>query len=100
LRGEWGETALHWAALLGEERLAKGLIGRTDLNSRDEKYDSSPLGWAVHGWFNLPAGNQRRQREVAALLVAAGARVEAEWLESDEVRAEPSMLAILCGKIV
>jgi hypothetical protein len=30
LRGEWGETALHWAALFGEERRARGLIARTD----------------------------------------------------------------------
>lgn len=100
LRGEWGETALHWAALLGEERLSRRLIVRTDLGLRDKKYNSSPLGWAVHGWFNPPAGNQGRQREVAALLVAAGAKVEAEWLESDEVRADPSMLTVLRGTIV
>src|SRR6516162_1010111 len=43
LRGEWAETALHWAALLGEERLAERLIARTDLSLRDEKYNSSPL---------------------------------------------------------
>ena len=36
-----------------------------------------------------------RQREVAALLVAAGARVESEWLESEQVRADPAMLAVL-----
>jgi hypothetical protein len=100
LRGEWGETALHWAALLGEERLARSLIARTDLSLKDEKYNSSPLGWAVHGWFNPPAGNQGHQREVAALLVAAGARVEVEWLESEEVRADPSMLMLLRGKMV
>jgi len=33
----------------------------------------------------------------SALLVAAGARVEAEWLESEEVRADPSMLTVLRG---
>ena len=43
------------------------------------------------------AGNRGRQREVAALLVAAGAKVEAEWLESEPVRADPKMLAILRG---
>jgi hypothetical protein len=99
LRGEWGETALHWAALLGEERLARSLIARTDLSLRDEKYNSSPLGWAVHGWFHPPAGNQGRQREVAVLLVTAGARVDAEWLESEEVRADPSLLTVLRGKM-
>jgi uncharacterized protein len=99
LCGEWGETALHWAALLGEERLARSLIARTDLTLKDEEYNSSPLGWAVHGWFNPPAGNQGRQREVAALLVAAGARVEVEWLESEEVRADSSMLTVLRSKM-
>jgi len=98
LRGEWGETALHWAALLGGERLARRLIPRTNLSLRDEKYDSSPLGWAVHGWLNPPAGNQGRQCEVAALLIAAGALVEMQWLESEKVRADPSMLAVLRGK--
>src|SRR5215471_774754 len=43
LRGEWGETALHWAALLGENRLAARLISATNVNLRDAKYDSSPL---------------------------------------------------------
>jgi hypothetical protein len=95
LRGMFGETALHWAALLGENRLAAGLIPGSDLNLRDEKYDSPPLGWAIHGCYNAPAGNQGRQREVAALLVRAGARVEPEWLESEEVRADAAMLAAL-----
>ena len=95
LRGLFGETALHWAALLGEERLAGRLIEGSDLDLKDEKYNSPPLGWAIHGCYNPPAGNQGRQREVAALLMAAGARVESEWLESDQVRADPAMLVVL-----
>jgi hypothetical protein len=98
LRGEWGETALHWAALLGEDRLAARLISGTDLNLRDAKYNSTPLGWAVHGWCNPPAGNQGHQREVTQLLVAAGAIVEARWLELQQVRADPSMVAALTHK--
>ena len=95
LLGIFGETALHWAALLGEERLARRLIEGADLNLRDAKYNSPPLGWAVHGWSNPPAGNCGRQREVAAMLVAAGARVEREWLESEKVRSDPAMVAAL-----
>jgi len=98
LRGEWGETALHWAALLGENRLAARLISATNVNLRDAKYDSSPLGWAVHGWCNPPAGNQAHQREVAELLVAAGATVEEQWLEEQQVRDDPSMVAALTRK--
>src|SRR5216683_991081 len=67
-RGLFGETALHWAALLGEERLAGRLIEGSDLNRKDEKYKSTPLGWAIHGWCNPPGGNRGKQREVAALL--------------------------------
>jgi hypothetical protein len=78
LRGLFGETALHWAALLGEDRLAGKLIEGADLNLKDEKYKSTPLGWAIHGWCDPPAGNRGRQREVVELLVAAGARVDPE----------------------
>ena len=95
LRGLFGETALHWASLLGEDRLVARLIEGSDLNLKDEKYKSSPLGWAIHGWCNPPAGNRGRQREVVVLLVAAGAIVERGLLESDSVRANPGMLAAL-----
>src|SRR5689334_16396331 len=37
LRGLSGETALHWAALLGEDRLAERLIRNADLNLKDEE---------------------------------------------------------------
>ena len=99
LRGEWGETALHWAALLGENRLAARLISGTDVNLRDAKYNSTPLGWAVHGWCNPPAGNHGHQCHVAELLVAGGAIVEAQWLEAHQVRADPSMVAALTRKV-
>jgi hypothetical protein len=95
VRGLFGETALHWAALLGEDRLAGRLINRSDVNLRDEKYQSPPLGWAIHGCYNPPAGNHGRQREVVALLVSAGARVYPEWLQSEHVAADAKMLAAL-----
>lgn len=95
LRGLFGETALHWASLLGEERLAAALIAGSDLNLKDGKYHSTPLGWAMHGCYNPPAGNHGRQREVAALLVRAGAAVDLQWLESEHVRADAVMLAAL-----
>jgi len=93
LRGLFGETALHWASLLGEDRLVARLIEGSDLDLKDQKYNSPPLGWAIHGWSDPPAGNHGRQREVVALLVAAGARVEPAWLESEKVRADSALLA-------
>jgi ankyrin repeat protein len=94
-RGLFGETALHWAALLGEDRLVGRLIGGTDLNLKDEKYNSAPLGWAIHGWNDPPAGNQGKHSEVIALLVSAGAIVEPKWLKSERVRANPAILTTL-----
>ena len=40
LRGLFGETSLHWAALLGADRLAAELIRGSNVNLRDEKYNS------------------------------------------------------------
>jgi hypothetical protein len=77
-------------------RLIENLdLALPDLNSKDEKYKSPPLGWAIHGWSNPPAGNHGRQREVVVLLVAAGAMVEPELLSPDGVRNDPTMLAAL-----
>ena len=95
IRGLFGETALHWAALLGEDRLAARLMQGSDVNLKDEKYNSPPLGWAVHGWANPPAGNQSRQIEIVAQLIAAGAIVGPGMLDSEKVRSSPAMLAAL-----
>ena len=98
LRGLFGETALHWAAMLGEDRLAARLIEGSDmdlLNLKDEKYASPPLGWAVHGWSNPPAGNHGRQQKVVELFVAAGVTVERSLLESDDVQTNAAILAAL-----
>jgi ankyrin repeat protein len=43
LRGLFGETALHWAALLGEDRLAGRLIENVDPNLKDK--NTNLLRW-------------------------------------------------------
>jgi hypothetical protein len=95
VRGLCGETALHWAAFMGEGRLTERLIAGSDIYLKDEKYNSSPLGWAINGCYNPPAGSHGKQREVVALLVRAGATVEPEWVESAQARADAEMLAAL-----
>ena len=95
LLGLFGETALHWAAMLGEESLTRGLIDGSDLNLPDARYHSSPLGWAFHGWEDPPAGDQGGQRSIILLLVAAGATVDPAWMESEKVRNDPQFLAAL-----
>lgn len=99
LTGIFGEKALHWAAHLGEIRLAPRLIEAGNLNARDGKFDGTPLDWAIHGRMdargNPPPGNLGRQCEVAAMLVEAGAEVEPRMLASEAVQADPAMLAAL-----
>ena len=95
IRGGFGETALHWAALLGEDQLAGRLIESADLSLQDRQYKSTPLGWAIHGWCNAPAGSRGRQREVVVLLVGSGAKVDPKLLASEKVLANPAILAAL-----
>jgi hypothetical protein len=101
LRGMFSETALHWAAMLGEERLASRLIAVSSLdllNLADGEYKSPPLGWAIHGRQNPPEGTAGKQCEVAALLVNGGAWVEPERLLSEGVRSDPSLLTALTAR--
>jgi hypothetical protein len=65
-----------------------------DPNLKDENINLS-LGWAVHGWCSPPAENHGRQCEIVRLLVAAGAKIETEWMESENVASSPAMLAAL-----
>lgn len=95
LRGLFGETALHWAALFGEDRLVAKLIPGSDINLKDEKYNSPPLGWAIHGCYDPPSEKYRKHHEVASLLVGAGATIEPQWLESEQVLGDAAMLAAL-----
>ena len=81
--------------MLGEDRLAARLMQGSDVNLKDEKYNSPSLGWALHGWCDPPAGNHGRQIEVVAQLVAAGATVEPGMLLSEKVRSNPAMLVAL-----
>ncbi|HMG88234.1 MAG TPA: ankyrin repeat domain-containing protein [Terracidiphilus sp.] len=99
LRGIFGETALHWSALLGEDRLARKLIPVSDIDLKDEKYNSPPLGWAIHQYFEPLEKSREKQLKVASLLVVAGATIEPEWINSDRVRNDPAMLAALSRRL-
>jgi hypothetical protein len=95
-RGIFGATALHWAAHLGLDRLVAGLItADADVNLKDTRYDSPPLGWALHGRFNPPAGGRGRHPEVIALLIGARAAVDPEWLADDRIRADVEVWSAL-----
>jgi hypothetical protein len=99
-RGAFKETALHWAAHVGLRRLVARLIAAgADLNVKDERYDSSPLGWAIHGRFTSPPDSTGDYSGVVALLVAAGAIIDPALLADERVRADSAMLAALQGRL-
>jgi ankyrin repeat protein len=58
-RGFFGAPGLHWAAINGHKEMVEFLIAHgADISLRDEKFDSTPLGWALEG----------RQPEIASVL--------------------------------
>jgi ankyrin repeat protein len=90
---------LHWAAYAGQLDIVKLLLERkAPLDLKDESHDGTPLAWALYGWSHPPETKDTRYYEVIALLVAAGATVESEWLADEKVRSEPGMLALLSGR--
>jgi uncharacterized protein len=100
IRGLFDETPLHWAANMGLHRLVRRMIDAgADVNAEDRKFHSSPLGWALHGWTETPPEERRGQHDqVVRQLVAAGAQVKSEWLESKEIQARPEVLAALTNQ--
>jgi ankyrin repeat protein len=104
-----GETGLHWASYGGHAEIVKQFLERNaPLESKDQRFDGTPLGWALYGWCNpAPEANRAGYYEVVARLVAAGATVDNEWLGdpdrgtpiSKKVRADRKMRAAIKGKI-
>lgn len=90
---ESGETPLHHAAYGGHPDIVKLLLARgADVNAIDETYEATPLGWAMHGYLHpSPEAERARPQEVVELLVRAGAKVAAEWLEDEKVRGDDHM---------
>jgi ankyrin repeat protein len=97
-----GQTGQHWAAYSGHVNTVKALLKRrAPVDVKDNRFGAAPLGWALHGWGSHEGGTSTSDSyyEVVALLVAAGAPVEPEWLNRENVRTDPRMLAALKGKI-
>lgn len=98
-----GETSLHWAACLGLDRLVDHILraeapNHVSVHVCDSSWDATPLGWAMHGWFDPPPASAGRHREVVAALVRAGAEVKDEWLSAQPIQADPRKLAALRGE--
>ena len=84
-RGLFRATALHWSAFMGLDHLASLLIeAGSELELRDERYECTPLEWALYAWSSGTNGRREGIPRVAAVLVKAGARVPAEALEGED----------------
>jgi ankyrin repeat protein len=82
-----GATPLHWAAFHGNVEMAKVVLHYgPPLEARDADFNSTPLGWAIHGSEN---GWNRETGDYAATveaLIAAGAIVPETIRGSEAVR--------------
>jgi len=86
--GDKGGSALHSAAWTGSAETVAALLetskGRALVNSREQAYGGTPLGWCCHGSVN---GNRTANHaEVARMLIAAGANVPDDMQGSDKVQ--------------
>ncbi len=99
----FGVTGLHWAAYGGHAEIARLLIERNaPVAVIDQRFNSTPLGWALHGWcYPPPEPHGAGHYEIVARLVAAGATAEAnQSAELDQkLRADPRMQAALRGQM-
>ncbi|HEX4605047.1 MAG TPA: ankyrin repeat domain-containing protein [Candidatus Angelobacter sp.] len=103
-----GQTGLHWAAYNAHVDTVKLLLERkASVNIRDKSYNGTPLGWALYAWSNpAPETDSSGYYETIALLVAAGAIVDQEWIADPDrgtplaakIQADARMLATLRGE--
>lgn len=73
-----GETALHWAAYCGRDKLTEKLIqAGADINLADASYGGTPLAWAIHTLKTGNDFNRHNQLACIKLLLQAGADINA-----------------------
>jgi ankyrin repeat protein len=96
LRTKHRETGLHWAACNAHVAIVRLLLDagfRVDVS--DDRWESTPLGWALHGWRNSSPGDAKNDYyEIVATLRSAGAEVRPEWVD-DRVRADARLMSAL-----
>jgi len=92
-----GQTGLHWAAAGGHIETVKALLAHhAPVNALDQTWHTTPLSWTLFGWRHRASDvAPESYYQVAALLVASGATVEADWLADEAIRKDRRMLRAL-----
>ena len=94
VRGNLGATALHFAAWHGNAGVVRDLLrSGAPVEARGDRYDLSPLGWALHGSENSWRRALGDYAVVVEALLAAGARAPALTPELEASPAARSALA-------
>ena len=95
-----GQTPLHWATFGPHVEVTRTLVAAgAPITARDRRFDATPLDWMLHAWATSDdAGVGDRGRDVAALLVQAGAVPDLDRFEAPvgaRVRSDASMMRAL-----
>ena len=79
-----GQIGLHWAAYGGHADIVSLLLERgASIEARDNRFNGTPLDWALHAWANA-TGAESRHYKVVALLALAGARLDPPSHQGEE----------------
>jgi ankyrin repeat protein len=104
VRNRGGETGLHWASFGPHPDVARELLQRrASVDVRDNRFEGTPLDWALFAWAKSDGQSRERGYDLAKLLVEAGAKVHLPWLEpatAEQARTDPRMQEILRDAIV
>jgi ankyrin repeat protein len=110
-----GQTGLHWAAYGGHVDIVRLLLERgAPVDARDQTYGGTPLDWALYAWRSGPEEEANSSNyksgayyDAVALLVRAGAKLDADWHTDDpdrqlawkKISSDSRMLNALEGKL-
>lgn len=92
-RGDENGTPLHIAAWLGNADIVREILRyNPPVNVRGDRYDMTPLGWALHGSLNSWRKDKGDYAATVELLLDAGAEVPKTV---DDVRASEAVREVL-----